>query len=164
MELDARSLNENFLPGPWWIRDDDDVWQLFAPHPLNPRLHPMQVIKAPKKSIEYACYWPEGINEKIIAAAPLLYEAALAGQEYDRATRKCANDPEKMASFCPAQGDTLDDLYMDWMTKIAYNLAPRVDFDDPDSESYHPTVRFREWSGPLRLGLTGSKEDVQRCQ
>lgn len=118
MELDAKSLNENFLPGPWWVQDDDRTWQLFAPFPNEPSMHPLQVIKAPKKSIEYACYWPEGINEKIIAAAPLLYEAALAGQEYDRAIRKCADDPDKMASFCTAKGDDLDDLYMDWMAKI----------------------------------------------
>lgn len=58
------------------------------------------------------------LNEKIIAAAPLLYEAALAGQAYDRAIRKCANDPDKMASFCTAQGRDLDGLYMDWMAKI----------------------------------------------
>ena len=117
MELDAK-INESYLPGPWWIQEDEDVWQLFAPHLLNARFHPMQLIKAPKKSIEYVCYWPGNITEKIVAAAPLLYEAALAGQAYDRAIRKCANDPEKMASFCTAQGDSLDDLYMDWMSKI----------------------------------------------
>lgn len=32
-------------------------------------------------------------------------------QRYDAAIQACANDPEKMASFCTAQGDNLDDLY-----------------------------------------------------
>lgn len=118
MELDAKALNENLLPGPWWVQEGENTWKLFALHPQDPHLHPVQIVKAPKQSIEYACYWPAGINEKIIAAAPLLYEAALAGREYDRAIRKCANDPEKMASFCTAKGEDLDDLYMDWMTKI----------------------------------------------
>ena len=30
---------------------------------------------------------------------------------YDAAIRSCANDPEKMASFCSAEGDDLDMLY-----------------------------------------------------
>ena len=56
-------------------------------------------------------------------AAPELYRACIAGKKYDEAIRQCSNDPEKMASFCTSQGDTLDTLYMDWMTKIRHALA-----------------------------------------
>ena len=46
-------------------------------------------------------------------------EAAIA---YDRAIRACANDPDKMASFCTLQGETLDTLYLDWREKAKYYL------------------------------------------
>lgn len=51
---------------------------------------------------------------------------------------------------------------MDWITEIAYDLTPRIDIDNPDSEAYHPSIRFARWTGPLRLGMTGSAEEVQR--
>jgi hypothetical protein len=34
---------------------------------------------------------------------------------YDEAIHGCANDPERMASFCTAQGDDLDALYLAWL-------------------------------------------------
>lgn len=49
-------------------------------------------------------------HHRLIAAA----EAAIA---YDDAIRSCGNDPDKMTSFQTAQGDDLDSLYLDWMTK-----------------------------------------------
>lgn len=47
----------------------------------------------------------------------LAIEACKAAIEYDKAIESCAGDPEKMSSFCTAQGDDLDTLYFDWMTK-----------------------------------------------
>jgi len=51
--------------------------------------------------------------------------------EYDKAIKACANDPEKMSSFCTVQGDTLDDLYLqmvDWASLMAtgeeYRITP----------------------------------------
>lgn len=35
---------------------------------------------------------------------------------YDEAIRDCCDDPTLMASFCTATGETLDDLYSDWLT------------------------------------------------
>lgn len=47
-------------------------------------------------------------------------EAALA---YDEAIRSCANDPDKMSSYCTAQGDDLDSLYFGWLDKSRAALA-----------------------------------------
>lgn len=43
-----------------------------------------------------------------------LADAVLA---YDAAIYSCANDPDKMASFCTAQGDDLDALYLSMVNK-----------------------------------------------
>lgn len=34
---------------------------------------------------------------------------------YDEAIRSCADDPKKMASFCTAEGESLDALYAAWI-------------------------------------------------
>lgn len=54
--------------------------------------------------------------EKVLAAvgAPTLLEAALAGAAYRVALAQCANDPQRMASFCTATGDDLDTLFEKW--------------------------------------------------
>lgn len=39
-------------------------------------------------------------------------ELAVAVKAYDTAIRECANKPHKMVSFCTAQGETLDALYL----------------------------------------------------
>ena len=49
----------------------------------------------------------------------LACEAAVA---YDEAIKACSNSPAKMASFCTSQGDTLDTLYVDWISKSHYAL------------------------------------------
>jgi hypothetical protein len=41
--------------------------------------------------------------------------AAAAAVAYDAAIQQCADSPEKMASFCTAQGDDLDALYAHWI-------------------------------------------------
>jgi hypothetical protein len=54
-------------------------------------------------------------NIALKAHRQLLRDACFAAIEYDKAIRACANDPEKMASFCTAQGQNLDDLYLAWI-------------------------------------------------
>lgn len=49
--------------------------------------------------------------------------AARAAVAYDDAIRACANSPEKMASFCSAQGEDLDALYEKWQTLSISALA-----------------------------------------
>jgi hypothetical protein len=51
----------------------------------------------------------------LLAAAPDLLEAAKAAIAYDAAIQSAANDPEKMSSFCSAEGDDLDVLYARWI-------------------------------------------------
>jgi multimeric flavodoxin WrbA len=34
---------------------------------------------------------------------------------YDKAIQACANDPDAMSSHCTTEGDTLDDLYANWI-------------------------------------------------
>lgn len=50
--------------------------------------------------------------------------------EYDKAIRSCADDPEKMSSFCTAEDDTLDDLYLqmvDWASLMATGEEYRIE-------------------------------------
>lgn len=60
---------------------------------------------------------------RTMAAAPQMLEACLAAVVYDDAIRSCANDPEKMTEFGTAEGDDLDALYLDWMTKSRAAIA-----------------------------------------
>jgi hypothetical protein len=48
-------------------------------------------------------------------AREALLELTNATLAYDTAIFACSNDPDKMSSFCSAQGDDLDTLYADWM-------------------------------------------------
>jgi hypothetical protein len=59
----------------------------------------------------------------LIAAAPDLLEAAKAALMYDKAIRSCAYEPEKMASFCTAEGDNLDALYDAWISKASAAIS-----------------------------------------
>ena len=52
-------------------------------------------------------------NRNEVPASVLLAQAVLA---YDAAIQSCANDPERMASFCTAEGDSLDALYFTMVT------------------------------------------------
>ena len=84
------------------------------------------------------CYGSHAIEHaRLIAAAPEtaaerdrlkainaeLLAAAQAGIAYDKAIAECANDPDKMATYHTAQGDDLDALYDDWITKTRAALA-----------------------------------------
>jgi hypothetical protein len=52
-----------------------------------------------------------------------LLRAARAALAYDAAIRSCADEPGKMASFCTAEGSTLDMLYADWCDTAAAAIA-----------------------------------------
>lgn len=56
-------------------------------------------------------------------AAPALLDACEAAVCYDKAIRSCANDPDKMASYCTAAGEELDDLYADWVAAAHAAIA-----------------------------------------
>ena len=62
-------------------------------------------------------------NARLIAAAPELLAAAQAAIAYDREIQACANDPDKMSSHCSAAGQTLDELYSDWLHKSRAAIA-----------------------------------------
>ncbi len=51
-------------------------------------------------------------NRKLKEELETVVTAALA---YDAAIISCANNPEKMATFCTAEGDNLDKLYLDFI-------------------------------------------------
>lgn len=54
---------------------------------------------------------------RLMAAAKDLFQAAQAAIAYDAAIEQSANDPAAMSSFCTVQGDNLDALYDDWVSK-----------------------------------------------
>lgn len=69
---------------------------------------------------------PTTTEEQCGCGVEALRELAEAAVAYDDAIRSCANDPEKMASFCSAQGDDLDELYFRWMTLARRALSTHV--------------------------------------
>jgi len=60
---------------------------------------------------------------RLMAAAPELLEACKAALAYDQAIRACADDPDRMSTFCTAEGDDLDALYFAWMSKSQAAVA-----------------------------------------
>lgn len=71
----------------------------------------------------------EPYTEQVDAAVKRLqtlraHAEAMAGTaaRYHAAILASANDPETMASFCTAQGDTLDDLYGKWVDAVTRYL------------------------------------------
>ena len=73
-------------------------------------------------------------NKPLIKAAPEMLEACEAATKYDNAIRLCADDPDKMSSYCTAEGEDLDRLYLDWITK-ARNAIAKVRGRSPKKES-----------------------------
>jgi hypothetical protein len=51
--------------------------------------------------------------EQIARLAIPLVQLARAAVAYDEAIKECANDPDRMASYCTAEGEDLDTLYFD---------------------------------------------------
>jgi hypothetical protein len=50
-----------------------------------------------------------------------------------------------------------------WTTELAEDLTPRINIDDPDSETEAPNIYFLRWDGPLVVGLQGDEYgEVQR--
>lgn len=55
----------------WYAEENDRCWQLFSRQWFNgTEVHPLQLIKAPKKGTPYAEYWPEAGDAALIASAP----------------------------------------------------------------------------------------------
>lgn len=116
-------MSEAFTPGPWHWNTDHGLWSK----------KDGEIITAGDDGGAYGShsgtidhhYDPatKEANKNLIAAAPDLYAAAMAAIAYDEAIEQSANDPAAMSSFCTAQGDSLDSLYMDWMTKARAALA-----------------------------------------
>ncbi|MFT2721650.1 hypothetical protein ACMT4L_16790 [Deinococcus sp. A31D244] len=108
----ALAATEGHTAGPWYGEDAPRTWQLFARRvepwpdgtpidlrddsPEGMELHPLQILKAPKKGTPFAEYWPEPADAALIAAAPdlraLLAEtaAALAAAEAREAGLRAA--------------------------------------------------------------------------
>lgn len=68
------------------------------------------------------CPFPQH-KARLAAAAPDLLAAAQAALAYDNAIAACGNDPDSMSSHCTAEGDNLDALYDDWMSKSRAAIA-----------------------------------------
>ncbi len=67
------------------------------------------------------CKGEGGMSEaEQITALKLAAEAAI---RYDKAIAICANSPKKMSSFCSAEGEDLDFLYADWISKSRAALS-----------------------------------------
>ncbi len=66
-------------------------------------------------------------NAYLMAASPKLLGACMAAVKYDEAIKECAGDPNKMSSFCTAQGENLDELYLDWLVKAASAIALAIE-------------------------------------
>lgn len=69
-----------------------------------------------------------------------LIRLATAALKYDAAIQACANDPDKMASHCTAEGDDLDTLYADWVSLARAAMADdelhsRTNPDEPATDS-----------------------------
>lgn len=46
---------------------------------------------------------------------------------YDAAIISCANDPDRMSSYCTVQGDSLDDLYLRMITLAGAEHAEEIE-------------------------------------
>lgn len=62
-EEDWKTVMES-TPGEWYYQENDDVWQLFGGEYGH-----MQLIKAPKHGTNYAEYWPEMEDAKLMCMA-----------------------------------------------------------------------------------------------
>ena len=106
-------------PGPWeWLEDkfNGGYSGLVAPRTGEEVLFPNHRNEGDDGDAWFEDF-PNEANAHLIAAAPELLEAAESAMRYDKAIRSCANDPDRMASYCTAEGEGLDTLYCDWMVK-----------------------------------------------
>lgn len=76
-------------------------------------------VDVPTEDLESPPSITEYISDQADGAVEQRDELATAVLAYDGAIRECANDPDKMASFCSATGDDLDALYAAMIDKAA---------------------------------------------
>lgn len=72
-----------------------------------------------REGIWIECPRPRTKSEAIEALTrerDVILGACVKAIAYDEAIRSCADDPKKMASFCTAEGESLDSLYAAWIT------------------------------------------------
>jgi hypothetical protein len=74
-----RQIEQAATPGPWEAEDNEACWKLFGA--VRPRVHPLQLIKAPKHGTPYAEYWPGEGDSAFIVAARTAVPSLLAGLE-----------------------------------------------------------------------------------
>ena len=140
------STPDKFTPGPWrWAGEDYRGgwgWQLLVnasgegvlcgegkdgPYKHLPAFMP--IARKFCKTGMHAdgesapCVHVRQADANLIAAAPDLLASARAAIEYDTAIRSCANSPDRMSSYCSAQGDDLDALYAKWIVLSRAALA-----------------------------------------
>jgi hypothetical protein len=73
--LELERLSAAATAPPWYVEEDETVWELYAenipfpeiPPPFN-RAHPWKIAKCPKKSQEFAEYWPNEADAALIVA------------------------------------------------------------------------------------------------
>jgi hypothetical protein len=71
-----RQIEQAATPGPWEAEDSEACWKLLGA--VRPRVHPLQLIKAPKRDTPYAEYWPHEGDSGFIVAARAAVPALLA--------------------------------------------------------------------------------------
>ena len=88
-------------------------------HSKIPWQHSVTAITDTKKTIAIFYGKKARANAEFATKACNNYDALVKIAElavaYDNEIKKCANDPDKMASHCTAQGKSLDELYLEWM-------------------------------------------------
>ena len=60
----------NYTPSPWFIEEDELTWNLYGGN----NMMSLKIIKAPKKSKEYAEYQPKDEDARLICIAPEMYK------------------------------------------------------------------------------------------
>lgn len=110
-------------PGPWGWQLMGDTYHLTAQHGRREIIitgikHPLgyPVVGMSNRGL-ITDVDKDHPNARIIEVSPDLFAAAEAAIKYDQAIIECANDPDKMASYCTAEGKDLDALYDDWISK-----------------------------------------------
>lgn len=67
--------------------------------------------------------------ENALAGVTAMRTALRAWKSYEAAIEMCGNEPQAMASFCTAQGDTLDSL---WAAAVSATNAALAGSDDQE--------------------------------
>jgi hypothetical protein len=93
-----RQVERAATRGPWEAEETATCWMLFGA--VTPRLHPLQLIKAPKRDTPYAEYWPGEADSAFIAASRAIVPALLAitGGVLERHVRR--DRPVIMTTLC----------------------------------------------------------------